>query len=180
MRALATDRLVLEPQLAAHAPEMFAVLGDLALYAYENEPPPSLEWLRTRFAKLESRRSGDGSEHWLNWVIRIPSSEAIGYVQATIDADGRAAIAYVLSSRHWGRGLASEAVRSMLAELAAHYGVHTFTAVLKRENHRSMRLLERLGFAPAPTQWAAKVQVEADEALMVLAEAPRLAAKAGA
>ncbi len=80
MRALATDRLVLEPQLAAHAREMFAVLGDPALYAYENEPPPSVEWLRTRFAKLESRRSGDGSEQWLNWVIRIPSFEAIGQV----------------------------------------------------------------------------------------------------
>jgi RimJ/RimL family protein N-acetyltransferase len=167
VRALATDRLVLEPQLAAHAPEMFAVLGDPALYAYENEPPPSVEWLRTRFAKLESRRSGDGSEQWLNWVIRIPASEAIGYVQATIHPDGTAGIAYVLSSRHWGRGLAREAVRAMLAELAGSYGVHTFTAVLKRENHRSMRLLERLGFAPAPADWMRELQVEADEALMV-------------
>ena len=167
MRALATQRLVLEPQLAAHAPEMFAVLGDPALYAYENEPPPSMEWLRARFAKLESRRSGDGGEQWLNWVIRIPASEAIGYVQATIHADGRAGIAYVLSRRHWGRGLAREAVQSMLAELAAHYGVHTFTAVLKRGNNRSMRLLERLGFEPAPPDWARALQAEADEASML-------------
>jgi ribosomal-protein-alanine N-acetyltransferase len=166
MRVLATDRLVLEPQLSAHADEMFAVLGDPAIYEYENEPPPSLEWLRERFARLESRTSADGSQQWLNWVIRLPASVAIGYAQATVHADGRAEIAYVLASRHWGRGLASEAVRAMLGELVAHHGARTFSAVLKRANRRSLRLLERLGFAPASPGLVARVRVEADEALM--------------
>ena len=166
MRLIAAEDLTLEPQVAAHADEMFAVLSDPALYEYENEPPASLEWLRTRFTKLESRRSGDGSEQWLNWVIRLPSSEAVGYVQATVHEDGRAAIAYVLGSRHWGRGIASRAVRAMLEELVAQYGVQSFTAELKRENHRSMRLLERLGFQAAPPVLAAGVRVEPDEVLM--------------
>src|SRR5436190_18712321 len=98
MHVIETGSFTLEPQTAAHAEEMFAVLSDPAIYEHENEPPPSLERLRARFAKLESRRSADGQQQWLNWVIRLPSSELIGYVQATIDPTGRAAIAYELSS----------------------------------------------------------------------------------
>jgi len=62
MRTIETTRLTLEPQTAAHADEMFVVLSDPAVYTYENAPPPSVEWLRARFARLESRRSGDGTE----------------------------------------------------------------------------------------------------------------------
>jgi hypothetical protein len=84
MRTLETAALTLEPQRAQHAAEMFAVLSDPAIYEYENQPPASLEALRRRYAALESRRSPDGREQWLNWVIRLPAGEPIGYVQATV------------------------------------------------------------------------------------------------
>ena len=167
MRSIATDDLRLEPQLAAHAEEMFVVLGDPAIYQYENVPPESLVWLRNRFARLESRQSADGSEAWLNWVIVLPGGELIGYLQASVYADGRAAIAYVLNSAYWGRGLARRAVRAMIVELTNHYAAKRFSAVLKRENFRSSRLLERLGFTLATAQ-------EADELAYVLERAEDL------
>src|SRR3990172_3184843 len=123
MRAIATGRLSLEPQVATHAEEMFGVLSDPAIYEYEDEPPPSVVWLRERFTKLETRRSADGREQWLNWVLRLPSSELIGYVQATVYSDGWASIAYVLASRFWGRGLAREAVQAMISDLVQQYEV---------------------------------------------------------
>ena len=123
MRTIAGDGLVLEPQTAAHAADLFAVLRDPAIYEFENEPPPSLEWLRGRFARLESRQSADGSEQWLNWVVRLPGGDLIGYVQATVHADGRAAIAYEFASAYWGRGLARRAIQAMITELAEHYDV---------------------------------------------------------
>src|SRR5881392_2854460 len=89
----------LEPQTAAHAEEMFELLSDPKIYRYEGKPPSSLESLRERFQRLESRRSPDGREQWLNWVIRLQGGEAAGYVQATVHEDGRAAIAYVLGSK---------------------------------------------------------------------------------
>lgn len=156
----------LEPQVAAHAAEMFMVLGDPAIYEFENEPPASLEWLRTRFTKLETRLSGDGREQWLNWVIRLPGSGLIGYVQATVTAEGDATIAYELSSPYWGRGLAREAVRAMISELQSHYRVRRLFAVFKRANFRSRRLLERLGFTPGTPQQYVEQQVETDEELM--------------
>ncbi|HMG60147.1 MAG TPA: GNAT family N-acetyltransferase [Burkholderiales bacterium] len=167
MRMIETTSLTLEPQTAAHAEEMFAVLSDPAIYEYENEPPPSLEWLRTRFTKLESRLSANGREQWLNWVVRLPTSELIGYVQATVHPNDRAAIAYELSSAYWGRGLARQAVQAMISELVEHYQVHSLSTVLKRENLRSMRLLERLGFSLASPEQHMKHQVEPGELLMV-------------
>ena len=167
MRIVHTDRLTLEPQVAAHAPEMFAVLSDPAIYEYENAPPQSLNGLRERFAELESRRSPNGHEQWLNWVIRLPDSRLIGYVQATVHPGGHAAIAYELGSAWWGRGLARQAVQAMIGELAERFGVRHLSAVLKHENQRSRRLLERLGFTMASPAEHARREVERDEHLML-------------
>ena len=172
MRVIQASRLTLEPQLAAHADEMFRVLSDPAIYEHENEPPASVEWLRERFARLESRRSPDGQEQWLNWVIRLPSSQLVGYVQATITPDGGAMIAYVLASQHWGKGLGSCAVTAMLSELRARHGVHEVSATLKRSNLRSHRLLHRLGFRVASQELHEQCHVESDELLMVHEAAP--------
>jgi RimJ/RimL family protein N-acetyltransferase len=166
MRELASPRLRLEPQTSAHADEMFVVLADPAIYAHENAPPPSPDWLRERYRRLETRRSGDGSEQWLNWVVRLAEGPAIGYVQATVRTDGVAAIGYELGSTWWGRGLAREAVEAMLHELASQYGVRRLHAVLKRDNVRSMRLLQRLGFTAATPREPARSDIEADEAMM--------------
>lgn len=167
MRSLAADALVLEPQIATHADQMFAVLSDPAIYTYENEPPPSLDWLRARFTRLEQRHSADGAEQWLNWVIRPTGGRLAGYVQATVRADGHAHIAYVLGSAFWGRGIASRAVEAMIQELVQHYGVHTLWAVFKTPNFRSRRLLERMAFTDAPQAALAQHDVAPDESLMV-------------
>jgi [ribosomal protein S5]-alanine N-acetyltransferase len=167
MRIIETNRLRLEPQTVEHADDMFRVLSDPAIYTYENEPPPSLDWLRERYGRLESRRSADGTQQWLNWVVRLPANELIGYVQATVKAGARAAIAYELSSAYWGRGLASEAVHAMMSELVEHYHVRHLSAVLKSQNARSLRLLERLGFMPASLEQHERAEVEHDELLMV-------------
>jgi RimJ/RimL family protein N-acetyltransferase len=167
MRTLATDGLTLEPQTVAHAGPMFAVLGDPAIYAFENAPPPSLDWLAARFAKLETRRSADGREQWLKWVVRLPTAQLAGYVQATVRADGSAAIAYEFASAHWGRGIASRAVLAMIDELVAAYGVTTLYAIAKRANLRSHRLLERLSFARVDDAARRSLRrVDADEVLM--------------
>ena len=73
MNTLAAGMLILEPQAVEHAAEMFQVLSDPAIYEFENSPPQSSAWLEERFKKLESRASPDGMQHWLNWVIRLPT-----------------------------------------------------------------------------------------------------------
>ena len=166
MRTLIATRCSLEPQVVVHAKEMFAVLSDPAIYEFENAPPSSEAWLAERFEKLESRASKDGTELWLNWVVRLPSGELVGFTQATVQQSGIAYVAYELASKFWRQGLGSSAVNAMLVELASEYRVHTFLAVLKARNFRSVALLKYLGFSLATPAQAGGAGAEPDELVM--------------
>jgi [ribosomal protein S5]-alanine N-acetyltransferase len=159
--------ITLEPRTAAHAEELFAVLSEQRLYEFlDEDPPPSVEALRQKFARGETGKSPDGSEHWLNWVVRDEARQVAGYVQATILANSETYIAYVIASSHWGRGLAYRAADQMLRILAAEFGVKTFFAVAERENGRSIRLAARLGFSAATPEQSARRAISASEVLM--------------
>ncbi len=163
MHTLQTPRCTLEPLLAAHAEAMFEVLSDPAIYQYENAPPASLHSLRRRYQRLESRCSPDGSQQWLNWVLRLPSGALAGVVQATVLPSGAALLGYELASKFWRQGIASAAVAAMLKALAQAYGVHTALAVLKARNHRSAGLLRHLGFVPGAPAGLLAGAIEDDE-----------------
>jgi [ribosomal protein S5]-alanine N-acetyltransferase len=166
VNTLTTTLCTLEPQVEAHAAEMFSVLCDPAIYQFEGEPPPSVERLATGYRRKEARVSPDGSETWLNWVVRLKSGELAGYVQATVTADGRSLVGYEFASRFWRQGLATSALQAMFAELARHYAVSELIAVLKAANFRSMGLLRKLGFVEVPVQEQARFEPEADETVM--------------
>jgi RimJ/RimL family protein N-acetyltransferase len=146
---------------------MFAVLSDEAIYEFENEPPLSEAWLAEQYAWLEGRKSSDGTQIWLNWVVRLATGELAGYVQATVLPSGTALVAYELASRFWRKGIGSSAVSAMLDELRSSYSVHQFVAVLKGANYRSVGLLRRLGFQPASPQQVVDFGAEPDEVVMV-------------
>ena len=167
MRTIRASHCTLEPQVEAHAHEMFEVLSDPAIYEFENAPPPSEAWLKHRYSRLESRGPTDGTQKWLNWVIRLPSGDLAGYVQATVLQSGSSYVAYELASRYWRKGIGRSAVEAMLEELGSVYGVHTFVAVLKSANYRSLGLLRSLGFSPAAPQQLAEYSAEPDEMVMI-------------
>lgn len=167
MHPITATHCVLEPLVAEHASQMFAVLSDPAIYEFENEPPPSEEWLRNRYRRLESRRSSDGKELWLNWALRLPNDELAGDVQATVLPDGSSFIAYELHSRHWRQGIARSAVEAMLQELAVRYGVNLAVAVLKARNFRSEGLLLKLGFQRATPPQESRYRDDDDEIVFI-------------
>ena len=166
MNTLSAGSTRLEPLVASHAVEMFSVLSDPAIYEFENQAPASIAALQRRFELLESRRSPDGSEQWLNWVVRVASDELAGYVQATVLKGGQAYVAYELASRFWRRGIATEALGAVLAELRVRYAVREVFAVLKVTNYRSRGLLSKLGFVQLPFDEQAPWRPEADELVM--------------
>jgi RimJ/RimL family protein N-acetyltransferase len=163
--------LALEPLLAAHAAEMFAVLTAPEIYTYLDQPAPrSLDALRERYRKLETRRSADGTQQWLNWVIRISATqECAGFVQATIYPDATAGHAFVVAPQFWGRGIAHAACVEAIAMLRDDYGVKALYATADARNARSIKLLERLGFAPlGPAAYPHGSVAEGDRAFSLL------------
>ncbi|HEX3426195.1 MAG TPA: GNAT family N-acetyltransferase [Acidimicrobiales bacterium] len=147
LREHTTLRLRLEPLRSGHAEALFAALNDPAVSVFLDEnPPESVDSLRRRLTRLETRSSPDGSEAWLNWAILVLDGPVIGYVQATIR--GRTAeIAYVLQPARWGQGYAREATVALLQMLADDWNVERVTATVDQSNARSVSLLRRLGFA---------------------------------
>ena len=148
MRMLRGSGVVLEPQVAAHATELFAILADRRLYDFlDYEPMADEASLTARLLRLESRQSPDGTRDWLNWVVRNDESTVVGYVQATVHPDRHADIGYVIGAEHWRRGYGLAAVGAMLPELAGRYGVRRLRATCDPANAGSIALLRRLGFA---------------------------------
>jgi [ribosomal protein S5]-alanine N-acetyltransferase len=169
LHTLHAPGLVLEPLCAVHADELFAVLADPALYAHiGHAPPASVDVLREVYRALESRRSPDGREAWLNWVLRDVAGRALGYVQATVLPHGRAWVAYVLGTAYQGHGHAGRATRAMIEHLRTAHGVRLAMACVEHDNTRSIRLLERLGFRPATPIEAAAHRLEPAERLFLL------------
>jgi [ribosomal protein S5]-alanine N-acetyltransferase len=162
MQTLHTPRLVLEPRVASHADALYPLLADPRQREFHDDDPVSLETLRDRFRKGESRCSPDGREQWLNWalLLRGGDANAIGFVQATVQEDCRAWVAYQVATALWGRGLATEAVSAMIEHLTSRYAVTQCRATVDQRNQRSWQLLERLGFSRADAAQAAAMDVQ--------------------
>lgn len=144
---LRTPSLTLEPLRVAHAAEMFGHLCDPSHYRFiPQSPPDSLEIVRQRYARLESCRSPNGEQLWLNWAIRVSTGEAAGLVQATILPERRGILVYELFKPFQGRGIATDALRAALHHLTAKAALTAATARVDTRNQKSIRLLERLGF----------------------------------
>lgn len=168
MDALTTPRLALEPLTVEHAPAMFPVLSDAAIYRYlDYGPPASIEYLEDVYRCLASAKSPDGGQDWLNWIVRPHRQAPVGYVQATVFGQTQAWVAYVLDSVHWGHGYAKEATAAMIDHLASKWGVTRYLATVEVANAASIRLLERLGFRAATGEEAAAEDLTETERLFV-------------
>ncbi len=142
-------RLDLVPITEADAEEMFEMLLDPHLGAFTgDEPPASVEALRASYAGLASRRSPDGTQLWLNWVMRIKDDgRAVGYLQATVDGDS-ARLAWVVGLASQRQGYASEGAAAMMECLAGPVGVGDFVAAIHDDHEASKGVARRLSMIP--------------------------------
>ncbi len=170
--ARSVPHVSLEPRRTCHARELFEVLADPGIYRYlDDAPPASVDALREAIARTESGRSPDGTEQWLNWIVRDADGRMAGYVQATIGAKGDTNVAYVFGTAFHGRGLARQAVEHMLDLLAAAHGARTLLIVCDRRNARSIHLARELGFDDAPPGVLQRRRIADGDILLVRAAA---------
>jgi RimJ/RimL family protein N-acetyltransferase len=149
---LQTARLSLEPLRIDHAEEMAPLLDDAQLFGFTGGAPCTLDELRDRYQRQVSGWSHDRHERWLNWILRDRSSgQAIGTTQATITVDGDAVIgeiAWIVGSRHQGRGCACEAADAMVAWLREQ-GARSLFAEIHPDHDASMGVARHLGLKPS-------------------------------
>lgn len=144
-----TDRFELVPLTVDDAADMVDVLGDPALYTFIGGTPPTLAELRSRYARQAVGRSPDGSQQWLNWIIRRrPDARAVGTVQATVTGGGREAeIAWVVGTAFQGQGYATAAAVALVGWLDAR-GITTIAAHVHPDHAASAAVAARAGLQP--------------------------------
>jgi ribosomal-protein-alanine N-acetyltransferase len=148
-KVIETERLVLFPLKALHAEHMFSGLSDFPSYDFTPDmPPKDVAALEERYRRLESRRSPDGGEAWLNWVISSAATqELLGYVQFTVKpVEQRALVACFVFAPHRKSGIANEAIRALLQEVVANFRLVCVEAEIDTRNIASIALIEKLGF----------------------------------
>ncbi|MFG3511739.1 MULTISPECIES: GNAT family N-acetyltransferase [Streptomyces] len=145
---LRSGRLDLVPLRVEHAREMAAVLSDPALHTFIGGSPSTPEALRARYERLVAG-SPDPARTWWNWVLALRDTGALaGTVQATLAEEGRfAEIAWVVGTPWQGRGLATEAARTLVDGLRAQ-GVRTVVAHIHPEHHASAAVAAAAGLTP--------------------------------
>jgi RimJ/RimL family protein N-acetyltransferase len=143
-------RLTLEPQRSDHVPELLRVLGDSRLYEFTGGAPPTPGELSERLARQDAGHSPDGSQGWLNWVVRLRrTGRAVGTVQATVAraaGSTTADLAWVTGVADQGQGYASEAATVLAGWLAGH-GVDVLRARIHPDHPASAGVARRLGLA---------------------------------
>lgn len=148
---LRTARLELLPSEPAHAEALAAALADPALHEHIGAEPSTAGQWRARLERWAARRSPDGGEAWLNWVVVERSGGAvIGWVQATVTGSS-ADVAYVVGTPWQGRGYATEATRALLDHLATT-GVTEISALVAPANTASVAVARHLGLTPDGTE----------------------------
>jgi len=144
---LDTERLRLRPVAPADAPDLFAVFGDPAVCRYWSRPPmtdpAAAGALQREIDALFAERT------LFQWAIAERASDRLVGTCTLADlsvAHRRAALGYALGRAAWGRGYATEALRTLLAFAFDALALHRLEADADPRNAASIRVLERLGF----------------------------------
>ncbi|WP_152363743.1 GNAT family N-acetyltransferase [Microlunatus speluncae] len=145
---LAGRRLDLEPLRVEHAEEMASVLDDPSLHTFTGGEPPTIDELRSRYARQVVGHSPDGSERWLNWIVRRrDDAQAIGFVQATVSEQDQqlvAEIAWVIGSAFQGQRYAQEAA-TVMTDWLRDRGVARLVALIHPDHEASGAVARKLG-----------------------------------
>ncbi|GAA3623812.1 GNAT family N-acetyltransferase [Kineosporia mesophila] len=151
---LKSPRLDLEPIRLDHAEEAYPWLSDERIHAFTGGSPASLDELKARFRRQAEGQSPDGSQGWLNWMIRHRTGRLVGTVQATISrarsGDMQAELAWVLAFDAQGHGFAREAAAEMVIWLRGN-DVQRFIAHIHPRHRASKGVARSIGLHPTIT-----------------------------
>lgn len=106
-----------------------------------NSEDDTIAYLRTA---VEAATSPE-PKAWDLGVIERPHDEFLGIVGIRLICAGRAEVGYWLAKNAWGRGIATEAVETLVAFGFDQLGLHRVEARCDPENSRSARVLEKIG-----------------------------------
>lgn len=142
-----TPRFLLRRIVPDDLPTVFAGLSDPRVIANYGVSYGSLDETRSQMEWFDSLLE-QGTGIW--WGICEPTRREIMLgacgLNNLVQKHRQADLGYWLLPANWGNGVARECMSSMIAYAFGSLGLHRIGAEVDLDNHRSVRLLEKLGF----------------------------------
>jgi len=145
--AKTTARLTMRAWSLDDAHALCRILAEKDVLRYFPDPNPPDHPRVERFISAQLRHWDDHGYGWWALEPRV-ERELIGWcgLQYLPDTD-ETEVAFLLSRRYWGRGLASEAARESLRFGFGERGLERIVAIVHPENVASQRVIEKLGMS---------------------------------
>lgn len=151
---LRTARLALRPRQLADLDAIAAMNADPEVMRYiapVGDPAMSRDGIAARSFAHVARGLGYWSVFPATDANDVIDAELIGYVGLIPDGEAQQQVqlSYRFATRHWGRGHGFEAVSRLLRHGFETLALPEIAIVTHPQNAASLRLAEKLGFAPA-------------------------------
>lgn len=145
MIILESERLLFRDHMIADLEPFCAMEADPEFRRYVGGRPRSHEEAEEKFRSvyLPKRRNRRGL--WA--TVYKPDGAYIGYCGVYGQKPDEGVLAYYIARPYWGRGLATEAARAFVRFAFDELKVDRLVTSVEVGNERSMRVLEKLGFA---------------------------------
>jgi len=142
MDLIETARLRLEPLRPAHAERLYAIYSERAVRRFLITRPRG----RDHFARVFDQALSFGSTHGMWAVIDKSTNELTGRIGFfAFGESARPELAFLLSERWWGKGLATEAAVATVSYGFARREWIEIVAMVRPANTASIRVLTKLG-----------------------------------
>lgn len=147
-----TARLIGRQLRPADVDALFAVYGDAEAMRWVGDGEPltraqCAQWVAVSERNYRTRGYG------MSALVDRASGRTIGFCGLVHPAgQAQAELKYAVAREHWGRGLATEAARAMLAYAREELGLQHAIATAYPQNLASLRVLHKAGMHPAPAR----------------------------
>ena len=138
-----TERMILRRYRPEDADSLYQYLGtEPTMYAYSGWNP--YETLETAQETVRRFIAGYDDEHVYSWIMDI-DDVIVGTIGAYDYKDDHIEVGFSVVKGWQGRGLATEALKKVLAYLTGNEGISSVTAWCAAENTGSRKVLEEAG-----------------------------------
>lgn len=144
---LQTPRLTLREIKEEDADALYALRSDPEVTIHTGVGHGSTEESRAYILRLGESYAAGKDIFWAIAPADEPGNMMGGICFWDRQADGSMYIGYELAPTHWGRGYMGEALARALAYAFGEMNIPAVLADPREENHASIALLERAGFA---------------------------------
>ena len=150
--SITTPRTQLRPFTPEDAPAAFPWFSDPeVMHFIPGGADQDLAAVEARLARYIAHQQRHGFSKWL--ILDRTTQEYIGDSGLFYFPDGvRIELGFRLRHDRWGQGYAPEVGAAWIAYYQQHYPGRILHAITEPENHRSQRVLARLGFSPVGSE----------------------------